>query len=675
MPALLHLLDMKDGGTSGFAAIALGRIEDDKLFNDVATLMSSPGGDAGAKGKALVACARPQNAERLVAMVRDAGDETKIAACAALGKLRVTTLDCQKTLLEAMLDSSDRWVRATAFHALGMCCTSELRPVLVKRMGQKDDEKLRYVMEILGDIGVDEKDPSTKDAVTDVEDVMWDHKNELMRRIAADAFWRMHDSASITATEAKIRKTQGQTFDRAMTILGARRNRNGFDMALDLLSQYKGNEQYLVELALEKQTGHFFGADVQTWKDWIEKNPKFFEKDQAAVELKHWTRDFLKENKEAAGSNVIPATEQAVQMALDYLARHQSPDGAFDWNTFLHLCETPGCPKTSGPRIEMEPVGITSLCALAYFGAGCGPSKGRYRGTLARTMDYLLSRQKPIGDYHKDDLIGGYNRPLALQAFAEAARTSVESQEYLPFVQRGVDFLANIQAEKGGWRYRVVDNANDTSVVAWVLFASKSAEHAKAKVRHSIYDGADIVLWHDQTHPVNEKEDFIHDIDPNYGFDVSLNKPYYEFCTGYQDTKGQPDRATTAIGLMSRILLGYRRSHPFCIGSANYILTKQLPKLQPRKAGDWSVAGLDFQYPTYTLYYCTLSMFQMGGKFWNQWNAVLKDILPNTQVKTGCARGSWDSAHDDAYFSRMYATAMGALTLETYYRYAPILQD
>ncbi len=253
---------------------------------------------------------------------------------------------------------------------------------------------------------------------------------------------------------------------------------------------------------------------------------------------------------------------------------------------------------------------------------------------------------------------------------------AVESQEYLPFVQRGVDFLANIQADKAGWRYRVVDNANDTSVVAWVLFASKAAEKAHARVRRSIFEGCDLVLARDSTRPLTEREDYEADIkiDPNYAHDVSYGKPYYEFHTGYQDAAFTKNQATTPIGLMSRILLGYRRSHPFCIGSANTILSKQMPPL-PKKAGEWSAYKLDYQYPMYFLYYATLATHQMGGKFFSQWDKVLREILPAVQDKTGCQRGSWPTWNLDGIFGRLYTTAISAMTLETYYRYAPILAD
>jgi HEAT repeat protein len=666
--SLLAHLDEKDGGTGGFAAVALGRIEDESIFPEICARFGS--GNPIDKGKALVAAARPRHVDKLLQMVRTGGQDVKIAACAALGKIKNQALDTQKVLLDTVLGDSDRWVRCAAFHALGMCATPELAPIVGKRLGQKEPEKFRYLYEIAADVG-------SKEVLPLIEDSMWGERNDVLRRIAIDCFWRMRDGPAIAACEDKIKKATGKNFDRAMEILGMRKNRNGFDLALDLLAAARpgSHEDYVIELALEKQTGHFFGPDVTTWKDWIAKNPKFFEKEQLAVERAKWREEFLKEN---SSNNVTPATEQSVQMALDYLARHQSPDGRFDQQSFLKLCsKKEPCPTASGARIDYEDIGTTSLCVLAYFGAGCGPTKGRYRGVLASAVEYLLTRQMANGDYFPNDLIGGYERPLALQAYAEASLAAVEDPQYLPFMQRGVDFLANIQADKGGWRYRVVDNANDTSVVAWVLFACKAAEKAHAKVRRSIYEGCDLVLWKDQTHPVAEKEDFVHDIDPNYAYDVSYGKPYYEFWTGYQDPVFEKNKACTALGLMSRILLGYRRSHPFCIGSANKVLTQMPAMLKKGETWqEWSPVP-DYEFPMYFFYYATLSMHQMGGKYFSEWNKMLKEVLPGTQIKSeGCERGSWTSwGRPDMAFSRLYTTAMATLTLETYYRYAPVLQD
>lgn len=658
---LLSCLDKTDGGTAGFAAIALGRIEDESILNVLAQTAGQ--GNSIDKGKAIVAAARPAHGPRLRAMLKSGSSDAKIAACAALAKIADHDVETQKELLGTMLGDSDRWVRSAAFHALGRCATTELSPHLARRMGQQDEERQMYVYEIAGDL-------AAKECVPTLEAAAWAEKNSVLRRVAMDAFWRCRDADAIAGVEDKIRKATGKSWDRAMEFLSMRRNRRGFDLALELLQACEAgsHRQFMVELAIERQTGHFFGPDVSVWNEWIGKNPKFFEREQAAIERAKWREDFLKENQTASSTS---ATETSVQLALDYLARHQDPSGAFDQQHFLDLCAKPGCPTSAGPRVQMDPVGISSLCTLAFFGSACEPEKGRYGGVLARAMDYLLSRQMPNGDYAPNDLIGGYNRPVTLQAYAEAANVTHDPQ-YLPFVQRGADFLACIQASKGGWRYRVVDNANDTSVVAWVLFGAKSAETAGARVRTSVYEGCDLVLSGYQVRPLKEREDYVRDIDPNYAFEVGLNTDY-EFHTGYQNSNFDRKYATTGLGLMSRVLLGFRRSHPFCIGSANKLLKEQVPEIP--KDGKWEKLVFKQEYPMYHLYYGTLSMHQMGGRYFRNWNKVSKEILTGTQDANGCSAGSWPGWNIDTLFSRLYTTAIGALTLETVYRYAPILQD
>jgi hypothetical protein len=44
-------------------------------------------------------------------------------------------------------------------------------------------------------------------------------------------------------------------------------------------------------------------------------------------------------------------------------------------------------------------------------------------------------------------------------------------------------------------------------------------------------------------------------------------------------------------------------------------------------------------------------------------------------VQTGCARGAWVGTALDGIFGSVYTTATGVMTLETYYRYLPVLQD
>jgi hypothetical protein len=82
----------------------------------------------------------------------------------------------------------------------------------------------------------------------------------------------------------------------------------------------------------------------------------------------------------------------------------------------------------------------------------------------------------------------------------------------------------------------------------------------------------------------------------------------------------------------------------------------------------------------YYWYYGTLCMFQMGGENWKKWNEALKPTLVNNQCKGGPMDGSKDDKDGswdplgwiDGMGGRVFTTAVGALSLEVYYRYLPM---
>ena len=124
---------------------------------------------------------------------------------------------------------------------------------------------------------------------------------------------------------------------------------------------------------------------------------------------------------------------------------------------------------------------------------------------------------------------------------------------------------------------------------------------------------------------------------------------------------------------MCRIFMGWRRSHPFCIGSANKILVDMMEPI-PKKE-NWDLYRSYREYPTYAWYYGTLAMHQMGGRYFREWNERIRKVIPGTQQKTGCMRGSWPIWNHDSINGRVVTTGLGVLTLETYYRYLPVLAD
>lgn len=68
-------------------------------------------------------------------------------------------------------------------------------------------------------------------------------------------------------------------------------------------------------------------------------------------------------------------------------------------------------------------------------------------------------------------------------------------------------------------------------------------------------------------------------------------------------------------------------------------------------------------------------MLQLGGRHWRSWKKSLERALLKTQCAKGSAKGSWNPIGAWGHSGgRVYSTAIGALCLQAYYRYSPILR-
>jgi hypothetical protein len=82
----------------------------------------------------------------------------------------------------------------------------------------------------------------------------------------------------------------------------------------------------------------------------------------------------------------------------------------------------------------------------------------------------------------------------------------------------------------------------------------------------------------------------------------------------------------------------------------------------------------DGQANLYYWYYASISLFQLQGDDWQSWNRSLQEQLLRRQRTQAALAGSWDpDTVWGGYGGRVYATALAAMCLETYYRYLPIL--
>jgi hypothetical protein len=84
----------------------------------------------------------------------------------------------------------------------------------------------------------------------------------------------------------------------------------------------------------------------------------------------------------------------------------------------------------------------------------------------------------------------------------------------------------------------------------------------------------------------------------------------------------------------------------------------------------------------YYWYYATLALHHQqntndaAAQAWQAWNSALTTVLLDTQVASGPDAGSWHpNTVWGGYGGRVYTTAVAALSLEVYYRYAPAPAD
>ncbi|MBP3693796.1 MAG: hypothetical protein J6J31_05115, partial [Thermoguttaceae bacterium] len=316
-------------------------------------------------------------------------------------------------------------------------------------------------------------------------------------------------------------------------------------------------------------------------------------------------------------------------------------------------------PKTHGRMLCMDSApdysaATTGLAVLAFQAGGHYFFNGhKYSENVTHGLDWLAKIQDsrgaivtPMSDgsgiYHEKFM---YEHGIAAFALAEAcALAKAEGEEIPPKYYRAmklaIDFILRIQHLDGGWRYKTDPaEVSDTSVTGWQILALKSAKEAGYKIPQPAIDK--IALFYSKHTRGDE--------------------------TRYTSTMGGTTEALTGIGLLVRQFLLDQ-------GGAAYVHlgAKRLAKFA---MSEWEAKKEEERVPDfYSWYKCSLAMQQYGGKEWEIWNEIVRNELVRLQRRgDDCLTGSWDP-ESDVYFEmggggRIYVTAMGALTLQVYYRY------
>ncbi|NCY03788.1 MAG: hypothetical protein EBX36_13000, partial [Planctomycetia bacterium] len=212
-------------------------------------------------------------------------------------------------------------------------------------------------------------------------------------------------------------------------------------------------------------------------------------------------------------------------------------------------------------------------------------------------------------------------------AMTQDERLRAPTQMVLNFIMTSQDPVG------GGWRY-APRQPGDTSAVGWQIMALKSGNMAYMQINPATIKNA---------------VKFLDSVQTDSG-------AYYGYAT---PQKGRP--GTTAVGLLCRMYLGWKKDHPALQEGVKFIA-----KAGPSK---------DLYYD----YYATQVMHHMEGDVWKSWNARMKKMLTDSQQKSGHEDGSWmegfESGHGPDVGGRIYTTSLATMILEVYYRHLPIYRN
>jgi hypothetical protein len=276
------------------------------------------------------------------------------------------------------------------------------------------------------------------------------------------------------------------------------------------------------------------------------------------------------------------------------------------------------------------------------LGAEHSHTSGDYQPVVRRGLEFLIRSQATDGNLFGQSTFYAqmYCHSMATFALAEAQAMTSDSRLEPPLA-KAVNFSLRAQhPATGGWRYKSGDTG-DTSQLGWQMMALASAERA----------GIDV-----PGHTWARVGRFLNSVRRGNHGGLASYRP-----------DGPATTSMTAEALYCRLLLqdlAYEAVDERSLREASAHLQAALP----------DVSRINLYY----WYYATLALHHRreasdeANLAWGRWNDALTAALLKTQIADGPNAGSWNTNTVwGGYGGRVYTTAMAAMCLEVYYRYAP----
>ena len=334
----------------------------------------------------------------------------------------------------------------------------------------------------------------------------------------------------------------------------------------------------------------------------------------------------------------------ALERGLAFLATQQDlePDGSFP----------------AGEVETWSPVGVTSICALAFLAGGSTPGRGPHQDRVERALTYLLDRVAPAhspapgyihdeGDHHSRM----HGHGLATLALAQAYSVSPSSplgRRTAEALDAALACIASAQTLEGGWYYEPeATTEHEGSITVCIVQALRAAKDSGLHVESQI---------------IARAVDYVRRLQQeNGGFAYALSLPE------------KTSVALTAAGLATLHATGEYE------GSAvqeayDWLWRELLSREQARSAGDLS---LEARFPFYERFYLAQALWQNPDRSaFERWFAKERELILRKQRKDGSwvdRRYESGKGRDQAYGS-CYSTAMNCLFLALPDGILPIFQ-
>jgi len=193
-----------------------------------------------------------------------------------------------------------------------------------------------------------------------------------------------------------------------------------------------------------------------------------------------------------------PEARAAVDKGLDYLARTQREDGAWECNVGFKVNNSYNVTAVNAPH-----PGVTALAGTAFLAGGHLPGRGPYGKVLLRAIRYIIGGDPAEGDRWPgvvDDkgFIAAndtrmYSHAFATLFLAEVYGSSLDralNERVREKLDRAVQFILRAQNDQGGWRYEANAVDSDMSVTVCQVMALRAARNKGVRVPQKAIDDA-----------------------------------------------------------------------------------------------------------------------------------------------------------------------------------------